>query len=125
MKGLAPRTHLALTVALCVAAGALLLGADGDAADAFGWVGLGGVLGIAASRGRTRIPVGAALAVAGLCAREEHLAGGVLLAAAGIQVMVLGARWPALGARYEAPGGPRRTDADVWDALDRGEDPTA
>ena len=45
-------------------------------------------------------------------------------------------RWPALGARYDAPGDAGRegpaarpvttagSDREVWDALDRGEDPT-
>ncbi|MFJ5231722.1 TIGR02234 family membrane protein [Kitasatospora sp. NPDC088391] len=54
--------------------------------------------------------------------------GGLLLAAAGALTARFGAGWPAMGSRYEAPtrkaapgaGGP----ADLWKALDRGEDPT-
>ena len=55
-------------------------------------------------------------------------AGGLLLAAAGALVAVRGRRWAGLGRRYDAPAarpaavptGP----AQLWDALDRGEDPT-
>ncbi|MEZ0067613.1 putative membrane protein (TIGR02234 family) [Streptacidiphilus sp. MAP12-20] len=65
--------------------------------------------------------------------------GGVLLAAAGLLTVVKGRAWPGMSARYDAPtggaekAGPRRaarpavtqTPADLWKALDRGEDPTA
>ena len=72
------------------------------------------------------------------------LLGSLLLLAAGLLVVVRGRAWPALGRRYEAPatrpaaapaggppgglaggppGGPHG-DKDVWEALDRGEDPT-
>nr|WP_081539839.1 TIGR02234 family membrane protein [Kitasatospora sp. SID7827] len=56
------------------------------------------------------------------------LAGGVLLVAAGALTARFGAGWPSMGARYEAPSrtGPARAEspADLWKALDRGEDPT-
>jgi uncharacterized membrane protein (TIGR02234 family) len=59
------------------------------------------------------------------------LAGGVLLLAAGLLVAARGRRWSALGARYDAPAArpaaaaaEPRPGAAVWDALDRGEDPT-
>lgn len=69
------------------------------------------------------------------------VAGGVLIAAAGLLAMLRGTRWPAMGRRYEAPSsvsapptvaqGRRPADADpaaadrqLWDALDRGDDPT-
>jgi uncharacterized membrane protein (TIGR02234 family) len=57
--------------------------------------------------------------------------GGGLAVLAGALTVVAGARWPALGARYESPSGreerPRAADPDAlaWDALDRGDDPTA
>ncbi len=60
------------------------------------------------------------------------LLGGLLVLTAGALAVVRGGRWPRLGARYEraadarpsaAPGGDA-TSADVWAALDRGEDPT-
>jgi uncharacterized membrane protein (TIGR02234 family) len=70
------------------------------------------------------------------------LAGGVLVLAAGVLTMRKGGDWPGMSARYDAPAGrrtatgPRRgasasgapaqqTPADLWKALDRGEDPTA
>nr|WP_232234045.1 Trp biosynthesis-associated membrane protein [Micromonospora chokoriensis] len=72
------------------------------------------------------------------------LLGGLLAAAGGWWTAVRGGAWPAMGARYERPArtapaaasgqgdpaGPstplagRRT-TEAWDALDRGEDPTA
>ena len=62
--------------------------------------------------------------------------GGLLLLAAGLLTVVSGRSWPALGQRYEAPTSPaspaapeRRTEQltekGLWEALDRGEDPTA
>ncbi|WP_327676308.1 TIGR02234 family membrane protein [Kitasatospora sp. NBC_00458] len=62
------------------------------------------------------------------------LVGGLLLALAGLLTVRFGRGWPAMGSRYEAPTGKapvRRkaaaaeSPADLWKALDRGEDPTA
>ncbi len=57
------------------------------------------------------------------------LAGGVLLLLAGLLTLVRGRSWAGLGARYEAPAArpvvEAPTDKGTWDALDRGEDPTA
>ncbi len=68
------------------------------------------------------------------------LVGGLLAALGGGLVALRGAGWPAMGARYERPGrraaGPAPAEAaagpvtgrrttEAWDALDRGEDPTA
>lgn len=67
------------------------------------------------------------------------LVGGLLTGAGGALTALRGAGWPAMGARYDRPArrvatepgpaaaGPvtgRRT-TEAWDALDRGEDPTA
>jgi len=65
------------------------------------------------------------------------VAGGALVAIAGLLVAVTARRWPRASHRYDAPGrgGPqgtsdddatRRRDAaiDDWDALSRGDDPT-
>ena len=54
--------------------------------------------------------------------------GGLLLAAGGALVLVRGRRWPTMSARYERPAtrpAAAPTDAALWDALDRGDDPTA
>ncbi|MEY9943287.1 TIGR02234 family membrane protein [Kitasatospora sp. GAS1066B] len=60
------------------------------------------------------------------------LLGGLLLAAAGVLTLLRGRAWPSMGTRYDAPvakqpkaqpAGPQ-TPADLWKALDRGEDPT-
>ncbi|MFE7559120.1 TIGR02234 family membrane protein [Kitasatospora sp. NPDC057500] len=61
------------------------------------------------------------------------LLGGLLLAVAGLLTVRFGRGWPAMGSRYEAPGGKApakrkaaaESPADLWKALDRGEDPTA
>ena len=54
------------------------------------------------------------------------LLGGLLLLAAGVLTVVRGRSWSALGAKYDAPTEPKpRSEASLWDALDRGEDPTA
>ncbi len=55
-------------------------------------------------------------------------AGGLLLALGGLAALARSRRWPAMSARYETPAARTerpRTDAAVWDALDRGDDPTA
>ncbi|MFF3854880.1 Trp biosynthesis-associated membrane protein [Micromonospora sp. NPDC002575] len=68
------------------------------------------------------------------------LVGGLIAALGGGLVASRGAGWPAMGARYERPArrgtGPAPAEAaagpvtgrratEAWDALDRGEDPTA
>jgi len=58
--------------------------------------------------------------------------GGVLVALAGVSALVRGATWPGMSSRYEnaaaGPAAARPADTgsskDLWDALDRGEDPT-
>lgn len=51
--------------------------------------------------------------------------GAVLLAAAGGLVVVRGRHWADLSSRYDAPTAPKPvSEATLWDALDRGEDPT-
>ena len=59
------------------------------------------------------------------------LAGGVLLAATGVLVAVRGRRWAEMSPRYDSPAARAPEPAAdageraVWEALDRGEDPTA
>lgn len=62
------------------------------------------------------------------------IAGGVLVAAAGLLALARAARWPAMGRRYDAPTAAapsrpaepstERAHRELWDALDRGDDPT-
>ncbi|MFJ8438543.1 TIGR02234 family membrane protein [Kitasatospora griseola] len=58
------------------------------------------------------------------------LAGGLLLLLAGAVTVRFGRNWPSMGSRYEAPTARRAprpagdSPADLWKALDRGEDPT-
>jgi uncharacterized membrane protein (TIGR02234 family) len=61
-------------------------------------------------------------------------AGGLALLAAGAGALLRSRRWPAMSARYDAPAAtpaaapqPAAAPAPnaVWDALDRGQDPTA
>ena len=55
--------------------------------------------------------------------------GGLLMTTGGCLVAARGRRWAALSSSYEAPVGrpvaPPATDKGTWDALDRGDDPTA
>jgi uncharacterized membrane protein (TIGR02234 family) len=57
-------------------------------------------------------------------------AGGLLVAAAGGLTVLRGRSWPALGQRYETPAAveqvptPPASERSLWEALDRGEDPT-
>jgi uncharacterized membrane protein (TIGR02234 family) len=52
--------------------------------------------------------------------------GALLLAAAGVLVVVRGRQWADLSSRYDAPTAAPRpaAEASLWEALDRGEDPT-
>jgi uncharacterized membrane protein (TIGR02234 family) len=54
--------------------------------------------------------------------------GGLLAVVAGVLTVVRGEQWSGLGAKYDAPNTARPTKDPAilaWDALDRGEDPTA
>jgi hypothetical protein len=119
------------------------------AATAFALVGLAGAAALLAARGLARTGVGVLLVLSGvgiaaggvsvltggiaggpadvrlsagwpvLCA-----AGGALVALGGLVAVVRGRRWGAMGRKYDAPSA-RTAPADPWEALDRGEDPTA
>lgn len=56
------------------------------------------------------------------------LLGALLVTVAGLLTTVRGRHWSGLGSSYDAPGAAAAepvTDKGVWDALDRGDDPTA
>jgi hypothetical protein len=120
-------------------------------APAVALVGLAGAGALLATRDRVRALLGVLLMVTGLplaiggtyvaaAGRGQPfwsaLCGlsGLLVGHAGLRALLRSASWPALGSRYERPvaepveyverGGPSRSDVAMWDALDRGEDPT-
>ncbi|MEV4708246.1 Trp biosynthesis-associated membrane protein [Actinoplanes sp. NPDC049316] len=92
--------------------------------------GLGVVAG--AITGRAGLDVGAAGA-GGTVWPVACVAGGLLVLAGGWSALRHGHEWPGMGARYErrpqeAPAAPEDQRVDTraaWDALDRGDDPTA
>jgi Tryptophan-associated transmembrane protein (Trp_oprn_chp) len=102
-------------------------------------VGLAGAGALVATRGRVRALLGVLLVVIGvatavLALRNELwaalcVAGGIVIALAGLATTVNYRAWPVMGARYERPAAkPDRkpaSQAELWDALDRGEDPTS
>lgn len=117
-------------------------------AAALAWVALAGVGALLATRGGARRMVGAVLAlagaglvigIAGAAAGSGAgagwpalvVAGGALVAGVGVVAVLRQRRWPAMGARYERraarrPAAEAPTGADqMWEALDRGDDPTA
>lgn len=107
-----------------VAAGVVLAAAGVAAA-----VASAGATGAAAARTAADL-AGSSAAVEITGWRWAAVAGAALLALAGLVTVVRGRRWPAMGARYQAPADarrPAREDPEVaaWEALDRGEDPTA
>lgn len=80
---------------------------------------------------QSRLPAGATLTPGAATASAWPwlaLVGGVLLALSGLLVAVRGRRWPGMSRRYEAPGAVAaaagKDPRAVWEALDRGEDPT-
>ena len=125
------------------------------AVQALSLVGIAGVVAIAATKGIGRVVVGAIVALAGALVVVDlahllgnglghrlvgdasptwawpvlTLVGGLLMTAGGVLVAWRGRRWAALSSSYEVPvareAQPPVTDKGAWDALDRGDDPTA
>ena len=76
---------------------------------------------------REELVSGTAGSIAASPWRWVCLLGAVLAAVFGALVIWRADRWPAMGSRYEAPAtraGSVDEQADLWRALDRGEDPT-
>jgi hypothetical protein len=105
---------------------------------ACGWVALAGAGALVATRAAARRLVGGLLVVSGLGIAGAAVgadptagwpllaaAGGLAVAAAGALAVARGDRWPAMGSRYERNRPDQAGEADLWRALDRGEDPTA
>ena len=73
------------------------------------------------------VGVAAAMVAVGVSpVRWSALIGAVPVAVGGLLVVVRARRWPQPRGRYDArPPRESGTPRDTWDALDRGEDPTA
>ncbi len=124
--------------ALGVSAGLLLAVGHGEAAARGGGLfALAAVGGVVATRGLGRRLVGVVTALVGVLVVATGEAwsvatGGTLLVLAGAATAWRATRWPSLSGRYDAGAGgtaragsnPARRSHDLWDALDRGEDPT-
>jgi uncharacterized membrane protein (TIGR02234 family) len=52
------------------------------------------------------------------------LFGALLIGIAGLVVVVRGRSWAAMSSRYDAPADRKVGEGSLWEALDRGEDPT-
>jgi hypothetical protein len=112
---------------------------------ALGVVALAGAGALFATKGATRLVVGALLALSGAGIAAAALMtlddgvkvgwpvlcalGGLVVLVAGVTTIRAGRSWPAMGAKYDRPvakPAPKRatSQAELWDALDRGEDPT-
>jgi hypothetical protein len=112
------------------------------ALPALALVALASAGGVLATRGLARRLVGVLMAGAGLGVaavalgaagggvwRAGCVVAGAVVAAAGVVTALRAGRWPAMGARFEAVRRPVTTAPDappgeLWDALDRGTDPT-
>ncbi|MEV4637182.1 Trp biosynthesis-associated membrane protein [Actinoplanes sp. NPDC049548] len=123
-------TGLAL---VALAGGGALLATRGTARRVLGALlaAAGAGLAVAAGLGRAGLDIGAAGA-GGTLWPVACVLGGLLIVAGGWQAVRHGHEWPGMGARYErrpattpAQNEDRADTRAVWDALDRGDDPTA
>ena len=101
------------------------------------WLAVNGLDAVSAARARDSVPSGVGVDSSSV----PHItvlpawpvftvAGGLLVALAGLLTLVLAGSWSAMSARYEAPTAAAKrelpaTDIAMWSALDRGDDPTA
>lgn len=123
------RSEVTAVLALAVTAGALLLVAE----PVLGLVVLAGAGAAALLRPRARAAVSAVVLLVGLAvlavAWDRGSAvlavGGVLVVTAAAVATVRSRRWPPPRRGPEPSGGGEPSARDTWDALDRGEDPTA
>ena len=129
------RRELLVVLALLVVAAVTLLAAGhGEpVARGGGLFALAAIGGILATRNLGRRLVGVVTALIGgvtiaAASSWSVTIGGMLLGVAGVVTTWRAARWPSMSARYDAPAStaanPTRRSHDLWDALDKGEDPT-
>jgi peptidoglycan/LPS O-acetylase OafA/YrhL len=98
---------------------------------------LAGVIGMFAVRGRIRVLVAAVIALAGLGIATVAIGGkgggwrpvggsaGAVVLLAGLQATLGSRDWPSMSTRYEREQRAAGKPLSAWDAIDRGEDPTA
>lgn len=87
---------------------------------------------LASEQVRTAGAPGSAATVHGTAWAWLTAGGGLVLALAGLLTVLRGRSWPGLGNRYDAPAASAQpspgtgapTERSLWEALDRGEDPT-
>jgi hypothetical protein len=121
---------LALAMVACIVAAAVLIWLGDGLLDALGAVGIAGAGALVATKGTLRRAVGVLLVVTGAGAvaylEIASVLCGLVVAAAGVLAIRFGRDWPAMGARYDRTAHPVQLDQklDMWDAMDRGEDPT-
>lgn len=120
------------------------------ALPALALVALAGAGGVLATRGRARLAVGVLLALIGVAMAAAVVpifgrdvatgwvlacaAAGLVVAFVGVLTVRQGRSWPSMGTKYERArgsdggGGPAasdgRAETGLWEAIDRGEDPT-
>ena len=104
-----------------------------DGAAALALVALAGAGAALIVRTRARRLLGVALvlvaaAMVGVGVDESRwgpVAGGLLVAVGSLIITLRAGHWPAPRDRFDRTAGPAAGPRDAWDALDRGEDPTA
>lgn len=108
------------------------VGPKPDGASALALVSLAGAAAVLAARGWARRAVGVLLVVAGGAAVAVGLdtsswwavVGGLATLVAGAWTVWRGPTWTRLSPRYDRTAGTDGSPHALWDALDRGEDPT-
>jgi hypothetical protein len=131
------RREAGVAVGLLAAGSGLLflagsVGSRPEGSSALALVAGAGVAGVLAARGLMRRVVGVLLVLAGVLAVVVGLQDGSLAAVAGGTCTVAGGAWAAwrgpgwtrMSSRYERAAAVDDSPHALWDALDRGEDPT-
>jgi hypothetical protein len=119
-------------LAVCAAGAALVLvtaGGEEPGPVPLAWAALAGAVAVFAAGGLVRRAIAVVIALCGLGivvtswgAGWWPVAGGVVVAVAGVAAAVRGGGWPGMSGRYERSG--PSAERSAWDAIDAGVDPT-